>query len=70
MESGKAYGENELRKLKIPGYAQKINGDERHNYHNLEVRKEALTQGKMLVHLVKRIYIYLLFRCEEWHFIM
>jgi len=45
MESGKAYTENELLKLKIPGYSQKINDDERFDYNKPSVRKEALTQG-------------------------
>lgn len=50
MESGISYTEKQLRLLHIPGYFQKINGDERYDYHKLSVRTEALTQGKMLIH--------------------
>ncbi len=50
MESGNAYTENQLHKLQIPGYGQKMNGDERHNYHKVSVRREALEQGKILIH--------------------
>jgi hypothetical protein len=45
MESEKGYTEKDLFKLKIPGYNQKINGEELFDYHKPSVRKEALTQG-------------------------
>lgn len=71
MESGILYTEKQLRVLHIPGYSQKTNGDERYNYHKqLEVRKEALTQGKIVDSLSNQVTYYLLFRHEGWHFIM